>query len=181
MSHPRVHRGDDGSTDLLGKVSMSKAHIRIETLGVLDEASAALGLARASSRSPQTIAMVKDIQRDLYVLMTELAATPENVGRYRKMDRSRIEWLEFQIGMLENQVPAPGGFILPGDSFAGAAFALARTIIRRAERRVAELALQGEETSQNVLPYLNRLSLVCFWLELTENRSAGADTSLARD
>jgi cob(I)alamin adenosyltransferase len=83
--------------------------------------------------------------------------------------------------MLETQTPAINEFILPGDSLPGAALSLARTIVRRAERRVAELVSRGEITNEVLLPYLNRVSLVCFLLELAENQSSGKETSLAKE
>ncbi|MEW6092840.1 MAG: cob(I)yrinic acid a,c-diamide adenosyltransferase [Chloroflexota bacterium] len=188
MSPSRTHTGDDGSTGLLGEGRLPKYHPRIETLGALDEASAALGLARALTKSPQTNAILKEVQRDLYALMAEAAATDENVERFRTLrqaqgtalNRTRLEWLESQVQALEAQVPAPSEFILPGDSLPGAAFSLARTVVRRAERRVAELARRGEVTNDVMLPYLNRLSTLCFLLELDENQSAGQATSLAK-
>lgn len=180
MSPTYTRTGDDGSTGLLGEGRLPKYHPRIETLGALDEASAALGLARALSRSQQTIAILKEVQRDLYALMAEVAATPENASRFRTLDLPRLEWLESQTDTLETQVPPPNEFILPGDSLPGAAFSLARTIVRRAERRVAELASRGEAANEVMLPYLNRLSSLCFLLELYENQSAGQETSLAK-
>ncbi|MBI4731397.1 MAG: cob(I)yrinic acid a,c-diamide adenosyltransferase [Chloroflexi bacterium] len=180
MSPTYTRTGDDGSTGLLGEGRLPKYHPRIETLGALDEASAALGLARALSHSQQTIAILKEIQRDLYALMAEVAATPENASRFRTLDRPRLEWLESQADTLETQVPPPNEFILPGDSLPGAAFSLARTIVRRAERRVAELTSRGEVANEVILPYLNRLSSLCFLLELYENQAAGQETSLAK-
>ncbi len=180
MAPTYTRTGDDGSTGLLGEGRLPKYHPRIETLGALDEASAALGLARALSRSQQTIAILKEIQRDLYALMAEVAATPENASRFRTLDLPRLEWLESQTDTLETQVPPPNEFILSGDSLPGAAFSLARTIVRRAERRVAELTSRSEVTNAVMLPYLNRLSSLCFLLELYENQSAGQETSLAK-
>jgi cob(I)alamin adenosyltransferase len=175
-----THTGDDGQTGLLGEGRLPKHHPRIETLGTMDEASAALGLARALARNPQTISILKDIQRDLYALMAEVAATPENALRFRTLNPARLEWLETQAGALESQVTIPAEFILPGDSLPGAAFSLARTIVRRAERRMAELVDHGEVNNEIMLPYLNRLSTLCFLLELYENQSAGQETSLAK-
>jgi cob(I)alamin adenosyltransferase len=181
MSSTRRHSGDDGSTGILGEDRLQKFHPRIETLGSIDEASAALGLARALTKSPQTAAILRDIQRDLYALMAEVAANPENAAEFRTLNQSRLEWLDSQAAALETKIPVPKEFILPGDSLCGAAFALARTIVRRAERRLAELTSRGEATNEVILPYLNRLSLVCFLLELSENQSAGQETSLAKE
>jgi cob(I)alamin adenosyltransferase len=181
MSPNQSHPGDDGSTGLLGEGRVRKNHPRIETLGTLDEASAALGLARSLTKSPQTGILLKEIQRDLYSLMAEVAATPDNIERFQTLDKARLEWLESQMEALKTQVTIPGEFILPGDTLPGAAISVARTIIRRAERRVVELTSQGEITNEVILSYLNRLSLVCFLLELYENQSSGQETNLAKN
>jgi cob(I)alamin adenosyltransferase len=180
MSPFYTRTGDDGQTGLLGEGRLPKYHPRIETLGTLDEASAAIGLARALASQPETKALLVDIQRDLYALMAEVAAPPENAARFRTLGRARLEWLESQTDALEAHLSLPGEFILPGDSLPGAVFSLARTIVRRAERRLAELVDKGEVSNDVLLPYLNRLSSLCFLLELSENQSAGQPTSLAR-
>jgi cob(I)alamin adenosyltransferase len=176
----RTHTGDDGTTGLLGEHRLPKYHPRIETLGDLDEASAALGLARALSQAPQTGVLLTEAQRDLYTCMTEIAASPENAQRFQTLDLSRVTWLESQADAISTSVPLPAEFILPGDSLSGAALSMARTIVRRAERRVAELLDHREIKNPVLLQYLNRLSSLCFALELLENRYAGRETTLAK-
>ena len=90
-------------------------------------------------------------------------------------------WLESKIEAISAIAPAPAEFILPGDSLPGAALAMARTIVRRAERRVAENLDKGEIENRVMLQYLNRLSSLCFALELFENEQAGKPTSLAKE
>jgi cob(I)alamin adenosyltransferase len=181
MSPIHKHSGDDGSTGVLGEGRLPKYHPRMETLGVLDEASAALGMARAQCKDAQTISLLKEAQRDLYSIMAEVAATAENAQRFRKLDSERVVWLESQIDAISAVAPAPAEFILPGDSLPGAALAMARTIVRRAERRVAENLHNGEIENRVMLQYLNRLSSLCFALELFENEQAGKPTSLAKE
>jgi cob(I)alamin adenosyltransferase len=181
MSPIQSHSGDDGSTSLLGKGRLPKYAPRMEALGVLDEASAALGLARAQCKAPQTGSILKEVQRDLYTIMAEVASTAENVQRFRALDAGRVEWLESQAEAIASLAPLPAEFILPGDSLSGASLALARTIVRRAERRVAELLATGEIENRVFLQYLNRLSSLCFALELFENEQAGKPTSLAKE
>ena len=172
--------GDGGSTGILGEGRLPKNHPRIEALGVLDEVTAALGLSRALSQAPQTKPIILEIQRDLYALMAEIAATTETAGRFRTLESQRVQWLESVVDGLSSQVPAPSEFILPGDSLSGAALALSRTIVRRAERQV--VALFDTEKIQNsvILQYMNRLSTVCFILELLENQFTGHETTLAK-
>ena len=181
MSPIHKHSGDDGSTGVLGEGRLPKYHPRLETLGVLDEASAALGMARAQSKSAQTGSLLKEAQHDLYTIMAEVAATAENAQRFRKLDSERVVWLESQVEAINALAPAPAEFILPGDSLPGAALAMARTIVRRAERRVAENLHNGEIENRVMLQYLNRLSSLCFALELFENEQAGKPTSLAKE
>jgi cob(I)alamin adenosyltransferase len=174
-------KGDDGTTNLLGEGRVAKYHARIEAVGTLDEATAALGLARAQCVDPHSGTILVQAQRDLYRFMAEVAATPENAEQFRFIDSARIAWLEEQTDALSKLVEMPKEFILPGDSVAGAALSLARTIIRRAERRVVELFDAQEITNPDLQRYLNRLSSLCFVLELLENQVAGHKTTLAKD
>ena len=174
-------KGDDGTTNLLGEGRVAKYHARIEAVGTLDESTAALGLARAQCLDPRSGTILLQAQRDLYRLMAEVAATPENAQQFRFIDSARITWLEEQTDMLSKLVELPREFILSGDSLAGAALSLARTIIRRAERRVVELFDAQEITNPDLQRYLNRLSSLCFVLELLENQAAGYNTTLAKE
>jgi len=173
--------GDDGTTGLLGDDRVSKDHPRIEALGALDEASAALGLARASCQASQTPPILREVQRDLYKVMAEVASTPENAEKFRKIDATRVEWIEENIEEIESIVNMPKEFILPGDTYSGAALSLARAVIRRAERRVTELFTLEQLSNPELLRYMNRLSSLCFVLELLENQMAGKSTSLAKE
>jgi len=180
MSPLFTRTGDDGTTGLLGEGRLPKSHPRIETLGTLDEASAALGLARSLCKAEQTGPLLVEAQRDLYALMAEVAATPENAAQFRTLDSGRVQWLASQAEAISAVVPMPDEFILPGDSPGAAALSLARTIVRRAERRLAGLLETGEIENQVLLQYLNRLSSLCFVLELLENQAAGIKTTLVK-
>jgi cob(I)alamin adenosyltransferase len=173
--------GDEGSTGLLGEGRVPKFDLRIEALGALDEATAALGLARASANTPEIAPLVVEIQRDLYKLMAEVGSTPENASKFRFIDQERVGWLEAQTDAITAQVDVPSEFILPGEVPSSAAMGLARTIVRRAERRVVELFQAGGLENRALLAYLNRLSSLCFALELLENRQAGQSTRMAKE
>jgi len=168
-----TRKGDDGTTGLLGEGRVRKDAPRLEAVGTLDEANAALGLARSICQALESSEILLTVQRDLYSLMAEVAATPENAEKFRSIDHSRVSWLETQIGVLEQSVSPTNEFIVPGDSPSGAALDLARTIVRRAERRLTSLQLSGELENPDLLRYLNRLSSLCFVLELLENQQAG--------
>jgi len=174
-----TRRGDDGTTGLLGKGRVPKFHLRIEALGTLDESNATLGLARASVHDPRSAPLMLNVQRDLYRLMAEVAAPPEHADQFR-FDEGRVQWIEEQTDLLSKTVEMPDEFIIPGDSIGGASLSLARAVVRRAERRVAELLDAKEITNSSLQQYLNRLSSLLFVLELIENQTAGKHTTLAK-
>lgn len=165
--------GDNGFSGILGKGRLPKNHPIFEALGALDEASATLGWARSICLSERTRVVLRQVQHDLYELMTELSAAPEEAERFRRINASRVAWLEAQMDVLSELVELPNEFILPGDSPSGASMAMARTQVRRAERRVCELVLRKQVQNEAIIPYLNRLSSLCFVLELLENKEAG--------
>ncbi|HSF82033.1 MAG TPA: cob(I)yrinic acid a,c-diamide adenosyltransferase [Anaerolineales bacterium] len=167
--------GDDGFTGLLGGDRVPKYHPRPDTVGVIDEATAALGVARAHCLAPGTAALLLQNQRDLYYLMAEVSATSEKAHKFRKITAERVAWLERQIGEVGEKIEMPNEFIVPGDTVAGAFLAQARTVIRRAERQVARLLHNKEIENIQLLRYLNRLSSLCFVLEILENQAAGSE------
>lgn len=174
--------GDDGFTSLLGEGRVPKYHPRPDTVGTIDEATAALGAARAFCHSEQSTAALLQVQRDLYHMMAEVAATPTAAPRFRKIDAQRVSWVEEQTDAFSASVPIPTDFILPGDTPASGLLSLARTIVRRAERKVAELLHSGEIENDEILRYLNRLSSLCFALELVEIQAAGRSSpTLAKE
>ena len=168
-------------TGMLGEGRLPKYHPRMETVGTLDEATAALGLARSLVQDAALQPILLQTQRDLYGLMAEVAATPENAEKFRSIDAARVDWLEKETDALTEQVEMPKEFILPGETQGSGALALARTVVRRAERRVAEMLAEGELENQALLHYLNRLSSLCFVLELAENQFAKKETRRAKE
>ena len=174
-----TRRGDDGTTGLLGKGRVSKHDARIEAVGSIDEASAAIGLARAMVREERSGPLLLETQRDLYRLMAEVAASPENSGRFH-FEAERVTWLEQQIEALSKSVQMPGEFIIPGDTPGEAALSMARAIVRRAERRLIELFDKKKLSNPALQQYLNRLSSLLFTLELVENQAAGKETTKAK-
>jgi cob(I)alamin adenosyltransferase len=176
-----TRKGDDGFSGLLREGRTSKSDLVFETLGSIDEASAALGMARSICKTVEA-ARVIQIQRDLYGLMGEVASSPDHSSKFRVMDAARVEWLESQTMQAASLVEVPREFIVPGDSPAGAAFDLARTVVRRAERRLVELFQRGDIQNPDILRYINRLSSLCFVLEQLENKAAGVTkTTLASE
>ncbi len=181
MSNFYTRKGDDGTTGLLGEGRLPKYHPRMEAIGTLDEATATLGLARSLVQDAALSPILLQVQRDLYGLMAEVAATLQNAVQFRSIDSARVDWLETQTDALSAQVEMPKEFILPGETQGSGALALARTVVRRAERRIAELLDAGELENQALLRYLNRLSSLCFVMELAENQFAKKETRKAKE
>lgn len=165
MAKVTTGTGDTGYTGLLGDQRVAKYDPRPDTLGTVDEATSALGLARASTSDAKVKEIIYKIQQDLYLLMAELATLPEN---YAKMGFcitvEHVKKLEVAEESLKSEVEIPNKFIVPGDSVDGAALDLARTIIRRAERMAVKLLHDGVIENGEVVRYLNRLSDLVFIL-----------------
>lgn len=165
--------GDDGFTGLLGEGRVAKYTLQPEAYGTVDEASAAIGIARAAAQSDLTRDLLLLTQRDLYRLMAELAATQQTAEQFRSIDEARVNWLEAQTDAVTAQVQLPREFVVPGDSLPGAYLDFARTIVRRAERIVVHLLHDGVIENIQLVRYLNRLSSLLFVLSLYENALAG--------
>jgi cob(I)alamin adenosyltransferase len=182
MSAFYTSSGDDGFTGLLKEGRVAKTDPILDAVGTIDEANAALGLGRSTCQAELSKKILIAIQGDLYHLMAEISASPENEDRFRMIDVNRVAWLEAQIEILGAEVKLPKEFIVPGDSLPGAALDLARTVVRRAERRIAGLVHAQLIYNQELLRYLNRLSSLCFMLECYENRISGnTSPTLARE
>jgi cob(I)alamin adenosyltransferase len=167
--------GDDGYTGLLGDERVPKYHIRPQVYGTLDEASAALGLSRAICTSEEMQDVLRQVQRDLYHMMAEIAATPQAAHRFTVISETHVKRLESEIESFGERVETLKDFMLGGDTTASAALNLARTIVRRAERLVVKLFHEDKMDNPYLLPYLNRLSSLCFVLMLWEIKQAGID------
>lgn len=165
--------GDDGYTRLLGEGRVAKYTPQPEAYGTVDEASSAMGVARAASQSARVKEVLLTSQRDLYHLMAELAATPETAEKFRRIDEARVNWLEEQTNDITALVQLPREFVIPGDSLPSAYLSLARAIVRRAERLVVHLLHDGIIENVQLVRYLNRLSSLLFVLQLYEDALSG--------
>jgi cob(I)alamin adenosyltransferase len=160
--------GDDGTTGLLGELRVPKTDSRVVALGEVDEATSALGVARAACRAAGLTRLhdlLLSFQNDLYALMGDIATTPEarpKIGLY--LSDARLETLDALVISLRQEVQIGTRFIVPGDHPASAALDLARAITRRAERAVIPLTRQGWLPNTTPQRYLNRLSDVLFML-----------------
>jgi len=165
MSPFYTKTGDDGTTGLIGNRRVDKSDLQIEVLGTLDELSAALGMARSLCENPMH-EDIKTIQVRIYEIMSEVAATPENIDRFSKINDACLMSLEDMIERYTENTKIPNEFILPGDTSSSAAISVARTIARRAERRLVELGKREKDFRGILVQYLNRLSSFLYILEL---------------
>jgi cob(I)alamin adenosyltransferase len=181
---PRIYTktGDDGSTGLLFGGRVSKADGVTEAYGSVDEAVAALGLARALCRQDDVRTLLLHLQRELFVVGADLATNPRERGKLRAgvslATPSMVAELEAHIDRLVAERPLPDEFIVPGASPGSAAVDLARTAVRRAERRTVEARVGGSDVSDVVLRYLNRLSDLLF---VVARREAGEGEPASRE
>jgi cob(I)alamin adenosyltransferase len=174
-------RGDDGYTDLLGGPRVAKYDLRPEALGALDESSAALGLARAHAQREETRLALIQAQRDLYLLMADIATIEGRHAGQPRLTAAHVAGLERIVADLDPHVSIPKEFVAPGDSIPGAALDVARTVVRRAERVLARLTHAGELPSPDAIAYLNRLSSLLFGLARFEDAAAGVKPTISKE
>lgn len=165
--------GDDGTTGLLGAARVPKHDARVEAYGTVDELNAALGMAAALDTQRVLADSLGSIQPALFRLGAELAtADPAMLGKLELIGDEDVAGLERTIDHLDAELSALTRFILPGGSALAAQLHLARTVCRRAERRVTALTDGGPSTRQLVM-YLNRLADLLFVMARFANHRAG--------
>ena len=160
-----TRKGDDGTTSLWYGGRVPKSHGRTEAYGALDEATSALGVARAlcgSGAEAELAADILKLQDDLFIAGAELATAPEAAARLEdgvsRVTGEMVRWAEERIDRYMAEVDLPPQFVIPGGNQLSAQLDVGRTIIRRAERRVAALAAEGEIASETLIHFLNRAS-----------------------
>jgi cob(I)alamin adenosyltransferase len=169
--------GDDGDTGLFGGGRVTKDHPRVEAYGDIDELNAAIGMARAVELMPRIDEVLAPLQRDLFAIGA-LLATPDRAKMAEQLAKARIDderiaQLERAIDEGDAELEPLKAFIMPGGTPKAAALHVARTVCRRAERRVVALA-RDTELPGLVTIYLNRLSDLLFTLARVANARAGA-------
>ena len=168
--------GDAGDTGLFGGGRVPKNHPRVEAYGDVDELNAAIGFARSIEQMPRIDEVLVPIQRDLFAIGALLATPDREKMRQHlekaRVDEDRITQLEYAIDDGDRELEPLKSFIVPGGSPKAAALHVARTVCRRAERRVVFLA-ESEDLPGVVVIYLNRLSDLLFTLARVANRRAG--------
>jgi cob(I)alamin adenosyltransferase len=171
--------GDSGSTGLFGGGRVAKSHPRVEAYGDVDELNATIGFARSIEQMPRIDEVLVPIQRDLFAIGA-LLATPDREKMQQHLTKARIDdqrvaELEHAIDDGDRELEPLRAFIVPGGTPKAAALHIARTVCRRAERRVVALnELEPEGMPPLVIIYLNRLSDLLFTLARVANHRAGA-------
>lgn len=189
-------KGDDGTTGLLyGGPRIGKDDPRTEAYGTIDEAIAALGLARATlgvKRRTGTLGpaigglapLILRFQRELFVVGAELATNPDAWDRLQdgvtRVSEEMVRDVEATLVELEASIEMPREFVVPGETPTSAAIELARTILRRAERRAVGLAREGLVPGPNLIPYLNRLADLMWVLARAAERAESRAATPAR-
>lgn len=166
-----TRKGDKGKTSLLGEGRVSKSSIRVEAYGTVDELGAVLGKAAAAARHAPTRDLIYELQKDLHTLAADLAR-PKPAQSELRISPADVEALENHCDAVDAGLPPLARFILPGGTQAAAELHVARTVARRAERRVVKLS-ETETVNPEALKYLNRLADLLFLLARRENVVAG--------
>ncbi len=175
---PRITRvytrtGDDGTTGLGVRVRVRKDDARVEAYGTVDELNSALGVVVASGPSAPVADSLRRVQQELFHLGSDLCVPPDDEApSVPRIEQRHVEALEKTIDQLQEELEPLANFVLPGGCAAAAALHLARTICRRAERRLVTLAA-AETVGAPALTYVNRLSDALFVMARYENLVGG--------
>jgi cob(I)alamin adenosyltransferase len=171
-------RGDGGQTGLAGGIRVSKASLRVDAYGSVDELNSALGFARSICDDVEMGALAKRIQGELFKVGSSLATPPQSPKPQVPITLEMVEGLTTDVHRLEAIEGVLSDWSLPGELTVAAAFDVARTVCRRAERCVVRLVESGEEIQPSILPYLNRLSDLLWIVGRKLERDAGVSGSL---
>jgi len=169
MARIYTRTGDKGETGLVGGARVSKDSLRVEAYGNVDELNSVLGIVRAFLNDRELEDLLAEIQNDLFVIGSDLASTAN--ARQRNIPRvssERIIAMERTIDKFEAELTPLKAFILPGGGISGSLLHNARTVARRAERRIVTLG-KAEAINEQVVPYMNRLSDLLFVMARVAN------------
>lgn len=170
--------GDGGQTSLAGGVRVSKANLRVEAYGTIDELTATLGFARSICANAEIASWTYDIQKTLFRVGSALATPPESQQATSPLAVEDVDQLTEMVHSIEAKDGILSDWSLPGAHTEAAAFEVARTVCRRAERSIVRLMEDGTAIHPQVLPYINRLSdLIWLFGRLLELES-GVDSRL---
>ncbi len=166
--------GDEGNTSLVGGIRISKADVRLEAYGTVDELNSHIGLLDAYVTDETIDAVLTRIQSDLFIVGTHLATDQSQTPLYPSaiLPEGEIEYIEKEIDKILAELPEKLGFVLPGGSISASQAHVCRTVSRRAERCVIRLS-QEATVGKEILQFLNRLSDYFFVLAKKLNNIEG--------
>lgn len=174
--------GDKGRTGLIGGERVSKSDLRVEAYGTVDELGAAMGFARSICDDEEVRDLTKTIQRELFTVAGAIASPAGGAeSKTTYVTGEMVEALTGHVDRIEATEGILSDWSLPGEHAAAAAYDVARTICRRAERAVVRLSEDGVELNPNVTPYLNRLSDLLWLMGRLLELRAGVDARLRDD
>jgi cob(I)alamin adenosyltransferase len=171
-------RGDGGETSLAGGIRVSKASVRVDAYGNIDELNATLGFAQSICEDADMAAFTKLVQQDLFKIGSSLATPPESPKPQIAIDPALVDRLTSEVHRIEAIEGILADWSISGEHRAAAAFDLARTVCRRAERGLVRLREAGETVQPAILAYLNRLSDVLWLFGRKLEHDAGVSGSL---
>ena len=177
MSIATTH-GDKGQTGLIGGMRVSKADLRVEAYGAVDELNSSLGFARSICNNQEIRSWTEEIQRTLFRVGSALATPPESRKGEQSITQQDVETLTRLVHQIENTEGVLSDWSLPGAHTESAAYEIARTVCRRAERDTVRLASNGGDVSPELLAYLNRLSDLIWLFGRLIEVNAGVDARL---
>jgi cob(I)alamin adenosyltransferase len=174
-------RGDGGQTGLAGGIRTSKADIRVEAYGTVDELNTVLGFARSICDDAEIVSWTETIQRTLFRLGSALATPPASKKLPPVISPEDVDLLTSLVHKIEATEGILSDWSLPGAHTQSAAYEIARTVCRRAERNTVRLIESGEDVKPEILAYLNRLSDVIWLFGRRIEHTAGVDARLRGD
>jgi cob(I)alamin adenosyltransferase len=173
--------GDGGKTSLAGGLRVSKADLRVESYGTVDELNSALGFARSICTNAEIASAVHEIQKDLFRVGSALATPPESRKAAPPLTTEDVDRLTDQVHAIEALEGILSDWSLPGAHTESAAFEVARTVCRRAERCIVRLQESGEQVHDYALPYINRLSDLIWLFARQIELAADVDSRLREE
>jgi len=171
-------RGDAGETSLAGGVRVSKASVRVETYGTIDELNSSMGFARSICEDPEIAALTKSIQQELFAIGSSLATPPDSPKPQITIDPKLVDRLTAEVHRIEAIEGILADWSIPGEHRAAAAYDVSRTICRRAERGLVRLQESGDIVQPSILAYVNRLSDLLWLIGRKLEHDAGVSGSL---
>lgn len=173
--------GDDGTTGLFNGKRVSKSDIRVDCYGTIDELSSVLGIAISFEKNSELVEDFTEISHKLFRLATDLATPPDPNIKFKieRIDSDDVSWLEKKIDSYDEELELLRNFILPGGTHSASFLHLARTVTRRAERRIMELN-EREQVGKNIIIFVNRLSDYFFTAARIANKRAGIEDKIQK-